>query len=258
VTDNGADAVGSDRPARPVAIVTGGSRGIGRAVVLRLAADGYDVSFAYQANAAAAEQVCQEAMSFGGRVVHHQVDVRDFDAVKKFIAASEEQLGPVDAVVTCAGIVRDNPLVLMTLDQWREVRDVNLDGTYHACRAAVFSMMKRRSGTLVVMSSVVGVRGNATQANYAATKAGIIGLAKSLAKEVGGYGIRVNVVAPGMIDTDMTGGLSEAVRDRMLTQIPLRRMGTPEDVGDVVAFLLSDRARYITGQVLGVDGGMVL
>jgi len=247
-----------DGGGRPVALVTGGSRGIGRAVVQRLAEQGYDVSFAYQSNAAAAEKVRQEASAHQGKVLCHQVDVRDFDAVKAFFAATEEHLGPVDAVVTSAGIVRDNPLVMMSLDDWREVRDVNLDGTYHACRAAIFSMMKRRTGSIVAMSSVVGLRGNATQANYAATKAGIIGLALSLAKEVGRFGIRVNAVAPGFIDTDMTGALSGAVRDRALAQIPMGRMGTADEVGDLVAFLVSDRARYITGQVIGVDGGIVI
>lgn len=245
-------------PARPVAIVTGGSRGIGRAVVRRLAADGYDVSFAYLSSAVAAEQARDEAAQYGGRVVHHRVDVRDLDEVRKFFTRSEEELGPVDAVVTSAGIVRDGPLVMMTPDEWREVRDVNLDGTFHACRAAIFSMMKRRTGSIVALSSVVGLRGNATQANYAATKAGIIGLARSLAKEVGSFGIRVNVVAPGMIDTDMTAALAAKVRDRALAQIPLGRMGTVDEVSDLVSFLLSDRARYITGQVIGVDGGIVI
>lgn len=244
--------------ARPVAIVTGGSRGIGRAVVHRLAADGYDVSFAYLANEDAAEEVRDEAAKHGGRVLHHRVDVRSLDDVKKFFAASEEALGPVDAVVTSAGIVRDNPMVMMKPSDWREVCDVNLDGTYHACRAAIFSMMKRRTGCIVTLSSVVGLRGNATQANYAATKAGIIGLARSLAKELGSFGIRVNAVAPGMIDTDMTAALPSRVRDRALAQIPLGRMGTADEVSDLVSFLVSDRARYITGQVIGVDGGIVI
>jgi 3-oxoacyl-[acyl-carrier protein] reductase len=243
---------------RRVAIVTGGSRGIGRGVVRRLAANGYDVSFAYHANPAAAADVRDEAAALGVRVLHHRVDVRNFDEVKKFFAVSEEALGPVDAVVTSAGIARDSPLVMMKPDDWREVLDVNLDGTYHACRAAIFSMMKRRTGSIVTLSSVVGLRGNATQVNYAATKAAIIGLSMSLAKEVGSFGIRVNVVAPGLIDTDMTAALATKVRDFALAQTPLGRMGTPDEVGDLVSFLVSDQARYITGQVIGVDGGIVI
>jgi 3-oxoacyl-[acyl-carrier protein] reductase len=174
------------------------------------------------------------------------------------VAATEDELGPVDAVVTSAGIVRDNPLVLMTPDDWREVREVNLDGTYHVCRAAVFSMMKRRTGNLVTLSSVVGQRGNATQSNYAATKAGIIGFTLSLARELGRFNIRANTVAPGIIDTAMTAALTSAKRDTAVARVPLGRMGTADEVADTVVFLVSDRARYITGQVIGVDGGIVL
>jgi 3-oxoacyl-[acyl-carrier protein] reductase len=243
---------------RPVALVSGGSRGIGRAVVLRLAAEGYDVGFCYHSDKEAASEVCAAAAPTGAKLFYQQVDVADGDAVRGFVAATEDELGPVDAVVTSAGIVRDNPLVLMTPDDWREVREVNLDGTYHVCRAAVFSMMKRRTGNLVTLSSVVGQRGNATQSNYAATKAGIIGFTLSLARELGRFNIRANTVAPGIIDTAMTAALTSAKRDTAVARVPLGRMGTADEVADTVVFLVSDRARYITGQVIGVDGGIVL
>jgi 3-oxoacyl-[acyl-carrier protein] reductase len=246
-----------DHQPRKVALVTGGSRGIGRAVVCRLAADGFDVSFSYHSRKDAADDVLAAADA-GTRIVHHQVDVRERAEVVRFVAATEDELGPVDTVVTSAGIVRDNPLILQSPEDWQEVRSVNLDGTYHVCRSVIFSMMKRRTGCIITLSSVVGVRGNATQANYAATKAGIIGLTLSIAKEVGRLGIRANVVAPGMIDTDMTSGLPDKVRNQALGQIPLGRMGTPQEVADLVGFIASDRARYITGQVLGVDGGIVI
>jgi 3-oxoacyl-[acyl-carrier protein] reductase len=243
---------------RPVAVVSGGSRGIGRAVVLRLAAEGYDVCFCYHSRKDAAEEVCAAAEPTGARLLHRQVDVSDGAAVRAFLAAAEDEVGPVDAVVTSAGITRDNPLVLMTTDEWRDVLSVNLDGTYNVCRAAVFAMMKRGSGCFVTLSSVIGLRGNATQSNYAATKAGIIGFTLSMARELGRFNIRANTVAPGMIDTDMTAVLRQPVRDTAVGRVPLGRMGAAEEVADTVAFLVSDRARYITGQVIGVDGGIVL
>lgn len=241
-----------------VALVSGGSRGIGRATVLRLARDGFDVAFCYQSNDAAAIELEKEAGETGVRVLSRKVDVRDMASVRALVSETEQTLGPIDVAVTAAGITRDNPLVMMKDEDWHQVLDVNLDGTYNVCRSVVFTMMKRKAGVIINLSSVAGVHGNATQTNYAASKAGIIGLSRSLAKEVGRFGIRCNVVAPGFIDTDMTSVLSGQVKDKALEAVPLGRLGRADEVADMVSYLASDRAAYVTGAVFQIDGGITI
>lgn len=241
-----------------VALVTGGSRGIGRACVLRLAQDGYDVAFCYASQSEAAEVVRKEAAEYGTRILPLQADVASGDSVRALVKKVGEELGSIDTLVTSAGVVRDNPLLLMTDEQWQQTLDVNLTGTYNLCRAVVFEMLKRRSGSIVTLSSVAGVHGTPTQSNYAATKAGIIGFTKSLAKEVGQYGIRVNAVAPGFIETDMVADLDPDHKSRMIERVPLGRMGKADEVAELVAFLASDKAAYITASVVQIDGGIVV
>ena len=241
-----------------LALVSGGSRGIGAATVLRLAEDGWDVGFCYHQDEQAAARTEKAAAELGALVRATRADISDPAQVRAWVATAEEELGPVEAVVSCAGITRDRPLALMADDDWHDVIGTSLDGTFHLCRAAVLAMMKRQSGRIVTVSSVSGVYGNAAQVNYSAAKAGIIGFTKALAKETGRFGIRVNAVAPGLIDTDMTAVLTDRTRARLTDAIALRRFGTAGEVADLIAFLLSDRATYITGSVLEVHGGICL
>jgi 3-oxoacyl-[acyl-carrier protein] reductase len=229
------------------ALVTGGSRGIGRAIAAELAKAGAQVVIGYRSGAEEAEAVASE---IGGRTV--QADVSDPEEAKRLV----DEAGEVDVLVNNAGITRDGLLARMSDDDWRTVLDTNLGGTFNTCRAVTRGMMKRRSGAIVNVSSIVGVHGNPGQTNYSASKAGIIGFTKALARELGSRGVRANVVAPGYISTRLTNELPEELQQAMLANTPLGRFGDPEDVAGAVRFLCSDAAAFVTGEVLLVDGGL--
>ena len=240
------------------AVVTGGSRGIGRAVAEALAAEGATVAVIYAGNTKAAEDTVRAIEEAGGKAFAVQCDVADEAAVTDMVKMVHEKLGTIDVFVNNAGITRDGLLMRMKREDWDAVLNTNLTGVYNCTKAVTKIMMKQRSGSVINMTSVVGETGNAGPANYAAAKAGVIGFTKSVAKELASRNIRVNAVAPGCIDTDMTAVLSDAVKEEMIKSIPLGRTAAPEEVAQAVVFLASQKAGYITGQTLNVDGGMVM
>ena len=241
-----------------IAFVTGGSRGIGRAVALSLADAGCDVAVFYAGNHQGAEETVAAIKEKGRNAVAVQVDVSKADQVERAFKEAESTLGKVDILVNNAGITRDNLLMRMKEEDWEQVIDTNLKGVFLCTKAVARTMMKKRSGRIINISSIVGIVGNPGQANYVAAKSGVIGMTKTIAKELAGRGITVNAVAPGYIDTDMTSRLDDTIKEQMLSAIPLGRFGKPEDVAEVVKFLASDAAAYITGQTIQVDGGMAM
>ncbi|AEN74698.1 3-oxoacyl-[acyl-carrier-protein] reductase [Rhodothermus marinus] len=239
-------------------LVTGGTRGIGRAIVEAFAKAGARVAFTYRSSVQEAEALKAQLEAQGTEVLAFQADAADFEAAGRVVEAVLEAWGKIDVLVNNAGITRDNLLLRMNEADWDAVLAANLKSVFNFCKHVYRPMMRQRSGRIINISSVVGVVGNAGQTNYAASKAGIIGFSKSLARELGSRGITVNVVAPGYIETDMTAALPEQARQAMLSGIPLGRPGTPEDVAQAVLFLASPAAGYITGHVLHVDGGMAM
>ena len=238
---------------KKIAVVTGASRGIAKAIALELAKRGCFVVINYNGNEALANEVKEEIVN----AQTYQCNISDFEACGKFFKEIIKEYGRIDILVNNAGITKDGLLMRMSEADFDKVLDVNLKGTFNCIRQVLRPMLKQKSGRIINMSSVVGLYGNVGQANYAASKAGVIGLTKATAKEVASRGITVNAIAPGFIETDMTAVLSEEVKETMLNQIPMKCFGKPEDVAKAVGFLASEDARYITGQVLSVDGGFV-
>jgi len=241
-----------------VAVVTGGGRGIGRAIAVRLAKEGAQIAISFRSNDAAAEEAAEEVRGAGVRCELFKGDVAEPDDVKALFDGVNEAFGRVDILVNNAGVTRDNLMMRMKEEEFDEVLRTNLKGTYLCTRAVMRPMVRARWGRIVNVSSVVGLVGNAGQANYAASKAGIIGLTKSVAREVAQRGITANVVAPGYVETELTGGLSEGIKDQIRAQVSIGRFGEAGEVAEVVAFLAGEGAGYVTGQTLAVDGGMTM
>ncbi len=241
-----------------VALITGGTRGIGRAIALKLSEEGYNIAISYINNDKKAQEVVDEIEKNNVKALAIKADVSKEEEVNNMMKVIKKELGSIDVLINNAGITRDNLLIRMKTEDWDQVIDTNLKGVFLCTKAVAREMMKKRYGKIVNIASVVGISGNVGQANYSASKAGVIGFTRSIAKELGSRGINVNAVAPGFIETDMTHVLEDNIKDEMIKSIPLNRAGKPEDVANVVVFLCSEKADYITGQVIQVDGGMLI
>lgn len=240
------------------AIVTGGTRGIGKGIVLELAKNGCNVAFNYNKSSEAAEKLCEEIKAMGVEASSYQCDVAKFEAAKNMAAEVKDKYGKIDFLVNNAGITQDKLLAMMSESAWDDVINTNLKSAYNFCKHVVTTMMRQKSGSILNITSVSGIIGIAGQVNYSASKAGMIGLTKALAKEIGKINVNVNAIACGFIETDMTASLPEEYKKKMIEMIPVRRFGSVEDVAKTAAFLLSDSAKYITGHVLHVDGGLAM
>ena len=241
-----------------VALITGGSRGIGKEIALELARHGVHIAISCVNNIAKANEVVEEIKSHGVKAIAIGANVSVEEDVIEMIKTIEEELGTIDILVNNAGVTKDNLLIRMKSEDWDEVMDVNLKGTFLCTKAVSKIMMKKRYGKIINITSVVGIIGNAGQGNYSASKAGVIGFTKSMAKELGSRGIRVNGIAPGFISTDMTEALKDEIKNTMLKAIPLNTFGNPKDIANLVVFLASKKSDYITGQIINVDGGMAM
>ena len=240
-----------------VALITGGSRGIGEAIVRQFAEMGCDVAFTYRSSGESAENIVKEASVAGRNVKAYKSDAANFDQAGELVKSVIEDFGKIDILINNAGITKDNLMLRMGEDQWDQVIEVNLKSVFNLTKHTIRHMLKARFGSIINMSSVVGLKGNAGQSNYAASKAGIVGFSKSVALELGSRNIRSNVIAPGFIETEMTDKLDAAVVQNWRDSIPLKRGGKPEDIANACVFLASDMSTYITGQTLSVDGGML-
>ena len=237
------------------ALVTGGSRGIGKAIALQLGKS-FNVVVGYSSSKDSGDKVVAEIINSGGTASPVEIDVTNIESIENAFATIEKEYGGVDVLVNNAGITKDNILPRLKEDDWNDVIDTNLSGSYRTSQRAIKHMMKSKWGRIVYISSIVGMMGNQGQANYAASKAGLIGLSKSIAKEMGSRNITSNVIAPGYIETDMTAFLTDEQKDNIIEQLSIKRIGKPEDIANIVSFLCTDESEYITGQVISVDGGI--